>query len=710
MTTETSKGTILAIDDEPTSLKILTEVLEAEGYSVQSASSGEMAMKSIHATPPELILLDVVMPGIDGFEICRRLRMHEATRQIPVILLSANTDAKERVDGFKLGAVDFVSKPFQREELIARVHTHLSFARLQAELKQQTTDLQLTNKLLQSEIAVREEMATSLVESEEKFRTLAGSAQDAFVMLDDEDRIVFWNRAAAGMFGYTEKEIFKQKFHEHLVPERLRANYTKGVAQHFTADVGMKIGQTGEMITLRRDGTEFPAELSVATVKLHEKWFLIAVIRDVTGRHRAQETLQRSEERLNLALDAAHLGTWDIDLINGSVWRSRIHDQIFGYDSHETEWNHDKFLERVVPEDRHKLLEEIALLKKTGLINSECRIIRDNDHEQRWISVQGKIYNDKQGKPARIMGMVYDITESKLAEQERQASEAQSSLSQKLESVGRLASGVAHEINTPMQFITDNTQFLKRAITSLTDVLVAYQKVTKTIASGNNPAEALALALAVEENAELNYLLEEIPRTFDETMSGLQRVTHIIKSLKEFSHPNTNSKQPADLNKSITTTIAVSRHEWKYVAEVVPELDPDLPLIPLRIDEMNQVMLNLIVNAAHAIGDALKLRGEAKGVITIRTKHEKSTVLVEVEDNGTGIPASAQAHIFEPFFTTKGVGKGTGQGLAIVRNIIVKNHGGEIFFTTTAGKGTVFHIRLPISVPEEIEASDPADD
>jgi len=307
-----------------------------------------------------------------------------------------------------------------------------------------------------------------------------------------------------------------------------------------------------------------------------------------------------------------------------------------------------------------------------------------------------------------MMGTVLDITESKLAEQERQTAEAQSSLSQKLESVGRLASGVAHEINTPMQFITDNTQFLKRAMTSLTEVLGAYRTVNEAIASGNKPDDALALARAAEETNEIEYLLGEIPRTFDETMSGLQRVTHIIKSLKEFSHPNTTAKHPADLNKAINTTIAVSRHEWKYVADVVTELDPDLPMIPLCIDEMNQVMLNLIVNAAHAIGDAIKQRGEAKGVITIRTKQHGDNVLVEVADNGTGIPESAQSHIFEPFFTTKGVGKGTGQGLAIIRTIVLKNHGGTISFTTVPGKGTTFHIWLPIPNPDEAQTPEAA--
>jgi PAS domain S-box-containing protein len=702
------KGVILAVDDDRTSLKLLTAVLLTEGYDVLPAVSGEQALEAVAKTPPELILLDIVMPGINGFEVCQQLKAHETTSHIPVIFLSATTEPEERVVGFKQGAVDFVSKPFQRQELLARVHTHLALARLQSELRCQKAELLKTNQRLQAGITEREQMASTLADGEERFRTLADSAQDAFVMLDDEDRVVFWNRAATSMFGYTEQEITGKSFHENLVPERFRSTHAKGSALFNATGTGPAVGKALQMPALRRDGSEFPVELTLAAVKMREKWMSVAVIRDITGRLRAQETLQHSEERLNLALEAAQMGTWDLDLTTRKVWRSRRHDQIFGSDSSLELWDEGKFFSHLVPEDRESAKINLAKAIQSGEIHSEYRIIRADNQAQRWIKLDGKVFYDKQSKPVRMMGLVIDITATKLAEQERQALEVQRSLSQKLESVGRLASGVAHEINTPMQFITDNTQFLKQAMTSLTAVLGAYRNAHEMIASGTPPSEATSSARKAEESNELEYLLGEIPRTFDETMSGLQRVTNLIKSLKEFSHPSTTAKHPADLNKTIATTIAVSRHEWKYVADVVTELDPELPLIPLCIDEMNQVLLNLIVNAAHAIGDALKLRGEAKtkGMITLRTKQEANAVLVEVQDNGTGIPVTAQSHIFEPFFTTKGVGKGTGQGLAIIRAIVVKNHGGSISFTSEPGKGTCFHIRLPMPSPEKTPATD----
>ena len=180
-------------------------------------------------------------------------------------------------------------------------------------------------------------------------------------------------------------------------------------------------------------------------------------------------------------------------------------------------------------------------------------------------------------------------------------------------------------------------------------------------------------------------------------MEGLNRVASIVHSLKEFAHPKSPELTPVDLNRIIETSLIVSRHEWKYVAEVVTELAPDLPPVPCVADEFNQVILNLVINAAHAIGDALKARGGDRGKIFVRTRHEAPWAIVEVEDTGTGIPDEVRDRVFEPFFTTKAVGKGTGQGLAIVHAVVVKHHHGTIDLTTKPGRGTTFTIRLPLT-------------
>ena len=179
-------------------------------------------------------------------------------------------------------------------------------------------------------------------------------------------------------------------------------------------------------------------------------------------------------------------------------------------------------------------------------------------------------------------------------------------------------------------------------------------------------------------------------------MEGIDRVAKIVRAMKEFSHPGNEGKVASDVNKLIENTITVAHNEWKYVADLVTDFDASLPFVPCITGEFNQVILNLIVNAAHAIGDRIKEEGSQKGLITISTRALAETVEVRVEDTGTGIPEEARSKVFYPFFTTKPVGKGTGQGLAIAHAVIVKRHGGTLTFETETGKGTAFIIHLPI--------------
>ena len=345
---------------------------------------------------------------------------------------------------------------------------------------------------------------------------------------------------------------------------------------------------------------------------------------------------------------------------------------------------------------------------------TEQQIIRSGqpivDHEEKetwadgritWVSTTKLPLYDAAGKLIGTFGVSRDITARKQAEAERREMETQLQLAQKMESIGRLAAGVAHEINTPTQFITDNTHFLADAFARYETVIARYRALREAVTKqGSYTSEALAVT-AAEQEAELDYLLEEIPRCVQQTLDGLKRVTRIVRSLKEFAHPNSPELTPADLNRVIETSIDVSRHEWKYVADVALELEANLPQVPCVVDEFNQVMLNVVINAAHAIGDALKQRGGGRGKITVRTRHEPPWAVLEIEDTGTGIPPEIRDRIFEPFFTTKAPGKGTGQGLAIVHTVIVKHHQGTIDVATEPGRGTKFVIKLPLAHPPE---------
>ena len=272
--------------------------------------------------------------------------------------------------------------------------------------------------------------------------------------------------------------------------------------------------------------------------------------------------------------------------------------------------------------------------------------------------------------------------------------EAELRQSQKLESVGRLASGVAHEINTPVQFVSDSLGFLKEATDDLVGLVGKLRAMLRS-ASLRSPDLRLEADLVREETeADLPYLLEQLPVAFERSREGLQRVATIVRSMREFAHPDQKEMTSVDINHAIETTLVMARSEYRTVADAETKFGAIAP-VNCYAGDLNQVLLNMIVNAAHAIEDAV--RGtDKKGVIRIETKQDANDVTIAISDTGTGIPAAIRDRIFDPFFTTKEVGRGTGQGLAIARSVIVDKHGGQLTFDTVEGRGTTFFIRLPV--------------
>ncbi len=261
---------------------------------------------------------------------------------------------------------------------------------------------------------------------------------------------------------------------------------------------------------------------------------------------------------------------------------------------------------------------------------------------------------------------------------QRKELETQLVHAQKMEAVGQLASGIAHEINSPSQFANDNILFLKDAVEGF---------IAKLDFSRDAPDEK-----------EISFLKENAPEAVEQAKEGISRITTIVKSMKNFAYRDAeSSKKPNDLNQAIQSTTVVATNEWKYHAELKLELDESLPLVPCNIGEINQVVLNLIVNGAHAIRD--RFGDSEKGTLIVKSKfyQEAGCVVVSITDNGGGIPKKVQSRIFEPFFTTKEVGVGTGQGLAIAHNVIVKSHSGELWFDSKEGHGTIFYIKLPMA-------------
>lgn len=285
----------------------------------------------------------------------------------------------------------------------------------------------------------------------------------------------------------------------------------------------------------------------------------------------------------------------------------------------------------------------------------------------------------------------------KIRTQERARAEEEIASARKMEAVGQIAAGVAHEINTPTQYVSDNVVFLERAFGSFSKVVGAAKEVVNAT-EDDSQGQIRALAKAMKRG-KLDFLTAEIPRALSESREGLERVATIVSAMKEFSHPSDGELSSVDLARTINTTLTVARNEWKYVAEVETDFPETLNSVPLVRDEFSQVILNVVVNAAHAISDATDDGAKGKGTIRIGITQDETWTEVRIADTGGGIEPDLLEKVFEPFFTTKEVGKGTGQGLAIVHAVVVKRHRGRVHVESEVGKGTTFVIRLPSEGP-----------
>jgi signal transduction histidine kinase len=405
---------VLIVDDTVQNLQVLGTVLREAGYKLSAAPGGAQALEVVQKTPPDLILLDVMMPELDGFAVCRQLKANPATAEIPVIFLTARTEVEDVVAGFELGAVDYVTKPFNPPELLRRVRTHL------------------------------------------------------------------------------------------------------------------------ELALLRRD------------------------------------------------------------------------------------------LERQVEERTAQLLQ-----------------------------------------------------------------------AQRLESMGQLAAGIAHEVNSPMQFIGNNAEFLFQALEELAALRRQYHQLYEQARAGAVDAALLGRVEEALAQSDPEYLDAETARAVAKIQEGVKRVVEIVQGMRELAHPGGREQVAADLNHLLQSAAKVCRNEWKYVAELELDLDPQLPALKCFPGELSQCVVNLLVNAAHAIADVVK-GTQDKGRIVLSSRAAGGQAEIRVSDTGTGIPTEVQPRIFEFLFTTKEFGKGTGQGLSLVQRVVRDHHRGEVSFETAMGKGTTFLLRLPL--------------
>jgi signal transduction histidine kinase len=273
--------------------------------------------------------------------------------------------------------------------------------------------------------------------------------------------------------------------------------------------------------------------------------------------------------------------------------------------------------------------------------------------------------------------------------------------SNRLEVVGQLAAGIAHEINTPVQYIGDNLRYVSDQLDILIELVKRYRSLSDLIQNDEILRKRYSEIQEFSDLNDIDFLAEEVPAAISQSMMGVDTISAIVRSMRSLVHSGTRTRVCTDVNDAIQNAALMTRGTWKNCLELHTQLDENLPQIMCYEGELNQVLINLIVNATHAIEETSKY-----GTINIRSFIYKNSIGIQIQDSGTGIPIEIQHRIFDPFFSSKDVGKGTGQGLAFAHSSIVERSAGALFFETAEGEGTTFHIYLPIDPPEaEEEAS-----
>ncbi|MFH0785068.1 MAG: PAS domain S-box protein [Pseudomonadota bacterium] len=550
-------------------------------------------------------------------------------------------------------------------------------------------ELEQRIKEKEQEIETRIQIEKALKNAEQQYRSIFDNALEGIFQASDTGKILVVNPAMATILGYPTPAALIEAAPD--IRDHLKAGSTEmGSPFHHLLE-GKNLANF-EVQAINAKGKTLWLNLNARP--LFDAQGRLTLIEgsaeDVTQRKEAEERLSRYHEELE---EAVKLRTAEV--IENQAFLQKVLEGILAaiivIDRETFEvLDCNSIAEKLLGYTKQALIENNNALLKTKVLQ------RDTDRHRTELVLERQ---NGELVPVRrnILFMVYkgifaqalilfDISE-------RKALERQANMAQKLQSIGQLAAGIAHEINTPMQFIGTNITFLEEANQGMAILTQSIREVLTT-----SPPEVAEKLLSALEEADWEYLMEEVPVAIEQSKDGVARVSSIVKAMKDFSHPSSREKESVVVNSIIETTVLVARNEWKYVSDVTTDLAADLPLVPCFVDEMGQVILNLLTNAAQAIGEKLGQNpsGE-KGEIHISTKLIDSSVEIRVRDTGQGIPVPIRERIFDPFFTTKEVGRGTGQGLTISHDIITQKHGGTLTFETEDGVGTTFIIRLPLA-------------
>jgi PAS domain S-box-containing protein len=536
----------------------------------------------------------------------------------------------------------------------------------------------------------------SLHRVEALFRSTFEQAPVGIAYADGDTRFERCNRAFCDMLGYDPDELETRSIAE--------LTYAADAADSSTEIQRLWLGEIDFFVQekryIRKD--QSPVWVRVTATLVRDENGIpkcsVGFIEDIADRKALEVDLLKSRNLLQAVIADIPVAIRACDVDGRIFLHNRAAEALFtnlgvGDSVSQSSWGQTgRAPQTFLPDGTTRVAEQdrplARALRGETVTNAELLLVPAEGSARTIITSTRPLASDGGGSLGAV-AVTLDVTEQRALERELMQA-------QKLESIGQLAAGIAHEINTPTQFIGDNIRFLQESFRDI--VRLVEQLAVLVRGSGNGSIQSAPIAAALNGSA-VSYLREELPKAISQSLEGVERIAKIVGAMKEFSHPGVD-RTPLDLNRAIASTITVATNEWKYVADVTTDFDATLPLVPVMPGAFNQVILNMIVNAAQAIGDIAAGATSSKGAIAIATRRVDDWVEIDIADTGCGIPAKVLDRIFDPFFTTKMVGKGTGQGLAIAQDVIVKKHGGTISVDSQPGVGTTFTVRLPLGNPK----------
>lgn len=652
---------VLIADDSSTIRAVLQDSLSDCGHEAILARDGDEAWRIItQPDAPHICILDWVMPGMTGVEICKKLRLLPEREYRYVLLLTSRGTKEEVIEGLEAGADDYLVKPIGPSEIQARLRSAQRILELQDRLTAE---------------------CRSVLAEKQRIRLLLDSTAEGILGVDRLGRCTFCNRAALAELGYeSESQILGKDIHSavhHTRPDGTPCP---------TEECGFFSALLKEQPTHFRDdhywsqsGTHFPVEAWSYPIQ-GEDGVVGAVVTfwNTTDRRNAEDAKHRSEQLFKaMAENSADLIAV-VDPQGRVIYSNPAHRTVL--DLAPDELQRTVAFDLIHPDDRQgaKQIFEEALRSGQGPV-AEFRMRRKNGTYVTLESHGNYIRNSK-GEIETIVLSSRDVGRRRSVEQE-----------QKLLAIGQLAAGVAHEINSPLQFVSDNILFLRQALDQFAPAMDFCCSLRE------NAKSNCVLPQSLASSSELEWTYKEIPNAISQSQEGLRRISKIVAAMRTFSHSGAEGKTLVDIKDALDSALTLAWNEIKHVAEVETNFAPDLPQAMCLADGINQVFLNLIVNATHAIADAVAQGLRTRGMLGLRTLVVEHDIQIEIHDDGVGIANSIRDLVFDPFFTTKPVGKGTGQGLAICFDIIVNKHRGRIWFDSEVGRGTTFFVRIPIA-------------